>query len=299
MATNPRSNIIQPGDTVALRAKFRGSDGVPTDLDLFPSVSIIQPSGGVVTGPTSIGVTKIAVGEYEFNYCVGLHPPVGVWRDVWTGTLSGFDVMGEFTFQVNTTQMPAINTDGFAHLGDDPGFNYSQVAICNINILLKSLKRRLKSSGKKKTTDAYGNVIYKDCDVYSTDELVSFIAQSLSEFNEIPMFTMFTFDDTPIIEQFHDILVQGSLYLALGAQALIERGREFVINDNGIGFTPPSVSELISSQYDKEMAAWYEKVKLIKMNMRPSCIGLGTLTFTSGASPLIRRLKHLRERQIF
>ena len=83
MATNPRSQVICPGDTVALRARFTGPDGEDVDLDLFPSVSIIQPSGGVAVGPTSQGVMRIGVGEYQFNYAVGLHPPIGTWRDVW------------------------------------------------------------------------------------------------------------------------------------------------------------------------------------------------------------------------
>lgn len=299
MSILPRSEIIQPGDIVALQARFTGPDGEETDLDTLPTVTIIQPSGGVAVGPTSTGVNRIGVGQYSFQYSVGLYPPVGTWRDVWRGVLNGFEVIGEFTFTTFNSQLPSTNTDGFQHLGDDPGFNFSQTAICNINNILKSLRARLKSRGKARRTDEYGNVIYKDCDIYTVDELVAFICQSLSMFNEIPHFTMFTFEDTPIMEQFHDVLVQGSLYLALGAQSLIERGREFNVQDNGIGFTPPTVSELLNTQYSKEMDAWNEKVKLIKVNMRSSPLGLGTLSYTAGASPAIRRLRHLRERQIF
>ena len=298
MATNPRSMVIQPGDTVSLAARFRGPDGSLVDLDTFPTVTIIQPAGGVVVGPTSSGVFRSGVGEYGFEYEVGLFPPIGVWRDVWRGTLGGFEVLGEFTFQVNTTQLPAINTDGYEHLGDDPGFNYSQIAINNINHLLKSLRARLKSQGKHATVDEYGNRVYKDCDIYTTDELVSFVAQSLSMFNEIPHFTFFTFEDTPIIEQFHDVLVQGASLIALSSQALIERGREFQIQDNGIGFTPPTVSEMLNTQWSTELTNWWDKVKLIKHNMKPSPLGMGTLRFL-GASPQFRRLRHLRQRQIY
>jgi hypothetical protein len=299
MAIVPRSDIVQPSDTIALRARFTGSDGLETDLDLFPTVTIIQPSGGVAVGPTSAGVMRIGIGEYQFNYDVGLYPSIGTWRDVWRGTINGWDVFGEFTFTVFTTQLPAINTDGNKKLGDDPGFNFSQTAICNINNLLKSLRHRLKSRGKARRMDDYGNPIYKDCDVFTVDELVAFLCQALSMFNEIPHFTMFTWEDTPILEQFHDILVQGGLYLALGAQALIERGREFQVQDNGIGFTPPTISELLNTQYQKELDAWYDKCKVIKKNMAPSPIGLGTLSFTAGASPQIRRLRNLRARQVF
>jgi hypothetical protein len=291
--------MIQPGDTVALRAKFRDSDGNPADLDSFPLVSVIQPSGGVAIGPTSQGVMKIGVGEYQFLYSVGLFPALGVWKDVWQGTLEGFQVIGEFNFEVGTTQVPALNTDGYKHLGDDPGFNYTQIAICNINNILKSLRARLKSQGKRPTTDEYGNKIYKDCDIFTVDELVTFIARGLSLFNETPTFTYFTFEDTPIIEQFHDVFVQAAFVYSIGAQALIERGREFQIQDNGISFTPPTISDMLMNQYQKEFDNLWEKVKLIKVNMRPSPLGLGVLSFVAGASPQFRRLRTLRQRQLY
>lgn len=298
MAVLPRSSIIQPNDTVALAATF-SADGVPVDLDSFPMVTVIQSSGGVAVGPTSMGVMRIDTGKYQFNYCVGLYPPVGTWRDVWQGVYQGYALIGEYTFTTFNSQLPGINTDGQMKLGDDPGFNFSQVAICNINNVVKSLRARLKSHGKARRLDENGNPIYKDCDVFTVDELVSFVCQSLTEFNEIPHFTLFTWEDSPIIEQFHGILVQGALYLALGAQALIERGREFQISDNGIGFTPPTISELLNSQYAKEMDAWKEKCSVIKKNMAPSPLGLGTLSFSSGVSPQVKRLRTLRARQIY
>jgi hypothetical protein len=290
--------IIMPSDTVRLAAGFKDSAGQFADLDAYPEITIVQPNGGVVVGPTSVGVFRTAVGQYAFDYNVGLGPQLGVWRDIWQGTLNGFSVLGEFTFQVNTTQMPAINTDGYEHLGDDPGFNYSQVAIHNINTILKSVKARLKSAGKHPTVDEFGNTIYRDCDIYTDDELVTFIALSLAAFNEVPHFTEFTFDDSPIIELFHHVLAEGAVYAALASQALIERGREFQITDNGIGFTPPTISELLNTQYQKELDDWRDRIKLIKHNMKPSPSGLGTLRPLSVA-PQFRRLRHLRARAIY
>ena len=298
MATNPRSEIIQPGDTVSLMAKFTGPEGEQVDLDAFPTITVIQPSGGVAVGPTSVGIMRIDRGQYSFNYNVGLYPTIGTWRDVWQGILGGYPLIGEFTFTVMTTQTPAINTDGKEHLGDDPGFNFSEMAIHNINNLMKSLRYRLKNSGKSRTTDEYGNPVYKDCDIFQPDELVGFLVQSLSMFNEYPRFTTFSMENTEIIEQFHDILVQGATYLALGSQALIERGREFPINDNGVSMTPPTISEMLQTQYAKEMDSWEKKCMMIKKNMVPSPLGLGTLSFTGGAAPQFRRLRLLRERQV-
>lgn len=297
MTTRPRSQVIMPGDTVRLRVLFRGSDGLPADLDSFPAITIVGPSGGVVAGPTSSGVFRESEGTYGFDFDVGLMPGIGVWRDIWQGTLNGFSVLSEFQFVVGTTDMPAINTDGYAHLGDDPGFNYSQNAIANINILLKLLRARLKSQGKHKTQDEFGNTIYTDCDIYSVDELVTFLVMALCEFNETPHFTYFTFDDSPIIREFCGILVQGATLMALSSQALIERGREFQISDNGIGFTPPTISELLNTQWSTELSNWYERIKLIKFNMKPSPLGLGTLR-PLAAAPQFLRLRHLRARRV-
>jgi hypothetical protein len=298
MSILPRSEIIQPGDTVMLRARFVGPDGNEVDLDTFPTVSVIQPSGGVSLSPTSVGVMRIGVGQYSFNYNVGLFPPIGTWRDVWTGVVDGFSVMNEFTFTVFQSQLPSVNTDGEVRLDDEVGYNFSQTSICNINNLLKSLKFRLKSSGKAKRTDEFGNIIYKDCDVYNTDELVGYIVRSLSRFNQTPTFTSFTFEDTCIIEEFHDILVQGAVVFALGAQALIERGREYAVTDNGVAFSPPSISELLMNQYNAELADYKEALKTIKVNMKPNPLGLGVLTFTNTSSQF-RRLRNLRARQIY
>lgn len=296
--TKPRSLVIFPGETARLGFLFRGQDGQPKDTDVFPSVSIIDTQGLVTIAPTSQGVFRTGVGEYWFDFILDLNPGFGVWRDVWEGVIDGIPLRGEGTFQVNNTQLPATNTDGFSHLGDDPGFCYSQTAICNINKLLKALKKRLKSSGMRASCDEFGNITYQACDIFSTDELVTFLADSLSGFNEIPMFTMFTFDDSEMISLFFEVLVQGALYKALAAQSLIEKGAEFTVSDNGLGFTPPSVSELLNTQYQKEMDNWYDKVKLLKMNMRASPLGLGGLRIM-GASPQVRRLRHLRERQIY
>lgn len=290
--------VVSGGETIRLGMLFRGPDGLPTNTDTTPLVSIVQPGGGVALTPTAAGVTNVGTGEYVFNFSLSIYPSIGVWRDVWEGYIEGFRVYSEGTFQVNTTQLPAINTDGYHHLGDDPGFNFSQNAICNINNLLKSLRARLKNNGKSRKLDQYGNVVYKDCHVFNEDELVSFLCQSLSEFNGIPVFTFFTFDDTHIIQLFHDVLVQGATYLALGAQAIIERGREFTIQDNGVGINPPSVADILNGQYQTELANWFEKVKYIKQNMR-GALGSGTMTGFGGNSPQVRRLRWLRQRQIF
>ena len=141
-------------------------------------------------------------------------------------------------------------------------------------------------------------MVYIDCDIFSVDVLVTFIADSLTLFNEIPHFTEFTFDDVEFVKMFQNVLMQGALLMALSSKALIERGREFTISDNGINFTPPTVSEMLSTQGSAELTNHTEKVKQIKANMKPSPYGLGTLTITVARNPLISQLRHRRARQI-
>ena len=88
-----RGQTINLTEGVRLRAQFRDASGAPSDLDSFPSVTLIQPSGNVVLGPTSAGVSKIGTGLYEFLYAVGMNGSnLGVWIDRWSGSIGGFSV---------------------------------------------------------------------------------------------------------------------------------------------------------------------------------------------------------------
>jgi len=299
MAIKARGELIDVTDQVNLTVQFRNTAGNPVDTDSFPTISIVQPSGLVAMAPTSAGVARIGVGKYSFIYTVPINGPYGVYNDVWVGYVGGFRVQTQFDFVVLHTQVPAINTDGYAHLGDDPGFQYSQAAIKNINKLLKSLKARLNSSGKAKATDKYGNVVYVDCDIFSIDMLVTFLATALWDFNQVPFFTFFQFDDDNFIEQFGEILVEGATLYALASKALIERGREFTITDNGLNFNPPTVSDLMNTQYSTLLSHYWEKLKMIKASLRPAPRGLGVFSMNSGMNPAFARMRHLRARRVY
>lgn len=298
MAIKARGELIDVTDQVNLTVQFKDNTGMPVDTDSFPQISIIQPSGLVTLAPTSAGVTRVSSGKYSFIYTVPINGPYGVFNDIWVGYVNGYRVEGSQEFIVLHTQVPAINTDGYAHLGDDPGFNYSQAAIKNINKLIKSLKARLNSAGKAKAADAYGNVIYVDCDIFSIDMLTTFLATALWDFNQVPFFTFFQFDDDNFVEQFGEILVEGATLYSLASKALIERGREFQITDNGLNFNPPTVSELMNTQYTTLLTHYWEKLKYIKNSLRPAPRGLGTFSMTSGFNPAIARLRHLRARRL-
>jgi hypothetical protein len=295
----PRGEILDVTDQVNLTVQFKDAMGHPIDTDKFPTISIVQPSGLVAISGTSAGVFQIGVGNYGFIYTIPIDGPYGVFNDIWTGHINGFLVQTTFSFIVNHTQIPAINSDGHVHLGDDPGFHYSECALHNINKLMKSLKARLNSSGKAKSSDAYGNTIYVDCDIFSVDTLATFIATALWDFNQVPYFTWFTFDEDSFVDQFGEVLVEGATLYALASIALIERGREFQLTDNGLNFNPPTVSELLQTQYSTLLSHYWEKLKYIKNSLRPSPRGLGVFSMTSGMNPQWARLRHVRARRLY
>lgn len=302
MAIKSRGQIACDGDIIQLRAEFRNiSTGALTDLTFFPEISIQQPSGNVIFPFTSTGVYHLATGIYGFDFEVSPYSEVGVWTDNWRGSLSpvdGYNQYNQHNFVIYPSQMPQVNTDGYVALGDEPGFCFSQVAIKNINKLIYILKSRLNSSGKAKVKDQYGNDVLIDCDIYTIPQLVTFLIAAIEAFNMIPHFTYFTFEDTDFLNIFGEIIVRHALVYALASKALIEKGREFNISDNGVTFQPPGVSDVLMTQYSTEYTHWQDDVRLIKANMKPQAIGLGTLRPLS-SSPAYRRLRHLRERSIY
>lgn len=149
-------------------------------------------------------------------------------------------------------------------LGKTVKFNFNQEEIKNINILLKGLKNRLNAVGKMKSKDNLGNDMFVDVEIYSTDELVSFLCMSLSNLNLMLKLKM-KFSDETCINDYHELLVQGATIKALASKALLERGREFAIEGNDISFTPPSISDALTVQWQTELHDYMEKIKLLRI----------------------------------
>lgn len=291
-----RADILAPGDVVELTVVFRDGAGTPTDLDAIPSIQLIESTSVIYKDYGSGGVYKLATGTYGYQFTVPLTGPIGVWIDNWAGIMSGTPVNGTFNFVVLAQNVPTAYEDGYAQLGDEPYLNLSQQAIININRLMKILRMRLQSSGRHATTDGYGSTIYENCDIFSVDELHSFLCASLSEFNNTPHFTAFTWEDSMIPDYFGDIIVEGAYIMALASKALIEKGKEYNVTDNGVSFQPPMVADLLNSQMSTLLGLYRDRLKMVKYQMKPSPLGLGTLRI-SAVAPQFLRLRHRRERQ--
>jgi hypothetical protein len=139
----------------------------------------------------------------------------------------------------------------------------------NMDMLIGLLKARLNSTGKTQTTDQYGNVSYVDSDVFTQEQLEAFITLSLSEFNATPAFTNYSLVNDGFVNLFSAILVEGAAIQALGAQALIEKGREHTFTEKGFSFTPPDISNMLNSQFQTLLHPHIETLKHIKSHDMP------------------------------
>lgn len=142
--------------------------------------------------------------------------------------------------------------------------NISSEGQNNYNTLVDLLKNRLQSNGKSKSNDEYGNVVYVDVDIYGREVLQSFIDLAVSEFNQTPHFTNFTLENSKFVDCFAEVLVEGATLYALSSKALIERGREFSIDSGGISFVPPSVADMLNTQFSTLLTHHWDKLKTIK-----------------------------------
>jgi len=290
-----RGEHVRVGEIIELKALFTNSAGIPITLSELPHVQIIQPNTAVYRPFSSNGVYRFGY-SYALQVQIPLAYRLGVSSDIWIGQDGyGNIVRGSFNFIVVNTDIPSNPIDGYAHLGDLPSTNLSQTAIININRLMDILRKRLQSSGMRYTTDSDGNPVYEPCDIFTVEEMYSFLCSALSEFNSTPHFTSFTFEDQVVLD-FFDVIVEGACIMALASKALIEKGREFTLNDNGLTFQPPAVADLLNSQFSAMLGAYREKLKNIKYSMKSKPLGLGTLRIEA-VSPLLLRLRHRRAGQ--
>jgi hypothetical protein len=293
MTTTTRQVII--GRTVVLEIDVRDARGNRIDADSQPQVSIIDSQGTVRRSMSSNDVVRIQEGRYRYSYTVSAIAPTGIWIDHWEAVVNGFPTEARLNFVVLTASAD-IEVAG-AQIGDDPNIQWSEAEIIGLNVLIECLQNRLKNKVQVESTDAYGNIEYVDCRIFTIDELTWFLKCSLSEFNQTPHFTDFTFADSFIYNRYGHIIVEGAFILATAAQMLIEAGREFTITDNGITMNPPPLSTVLNNELSHFINRHTEMLKYIKNSIKPSPVGFGGFRVLA-VSPNYMRLRHLRQRRI-
>ena len=287
------------GQYIDLYVRFKDISGAYADTDATPKVKIVDSNGTTLQSLSSSGVSKLtdSTGLYKCSFKIPLTARDGYATDYWEAKIGDQAVTATFSFDIIDGGTVTKDTEEDFVPGNEYTFDFTRTEAEAIDKLLKILKKRLKNDGVRKVPDGAGGYTEEACFIFNNDELTCFLVNSLSEFNQWPHFTEFTFSDPQTTGIFLDIIVQGAMLLALAAQSLIERGREFTITDNGVTYQPPQVSEILNSQYGTQLAYYKEKLKMIKTSLKPAPKGLGTFRVTA-VSPNFLRLRHLRERQI-
>lgn len=294
MVTTTRQVIL--GQTVVLEIDIYDARGTRLDADSVPAVEILDSNGSTVRPLSSTDVVRVQEGRYRLNYRVPDTAPTGIWVDHWRAQVNGFVTETRLTFIV-LTAAASIDAAG-SQIGDDPKIQWTEAEICGINILMHQLRCRLSDFNlKHETLDEYGNVKLVDCPIFTDDELLCFLCNSLSEFNQTPHFTNLGFDSPIIHVRNAHVIVEGAFILATAAKMLVEAGREFTITDNGITMQPPQLSGVLNNELGHFVSAHAERLKQIKWSMKPAPTGFGSFRVLA-VSPNFLRLRHLRQRRI-
>jgi len=298
--SNTRAKAIR-GEVVTLSIQYYGIDGLATNTDSTPEITLKDLQGTTVLGPTSLGVSRSDTGLYVYSYTVPSLADKGNWSDSWNASIGGISVQNVFQFLVVDE---ASSTAGTIRLGDDVAFDFNDAEILGINTLLKFLKARLRNNGKKPVRDqfgaiqydSYGDIVTEECNVFSDDLLICFLCQALSEFNMVPFFTSFLFSDPVIYKLFAAAIVEGAYVFALASQALLEKGRDINLSEGGINYQPPMLGDFIQSHYSSWLTSYRERLKFMKNSIRPGPVTFGT--FNLGSSPAVQRLRHIRGKRL-
>lgn len=292
------------GQQIEFYARFQDQAGNPVQTDTTPQVEITDSNGAIALTLTNTGTGAVLddPGLYRFTWSIPLTATDGYHMDRWVAAIGGETVTATFMFLVKEGGSVEVDIAPTFHpdsSGPAAEFNFTKCEADGISCLMRLLKARVKNDGTSKVETPLGSGVFIDvpCPVFSDSELICFLVNGLSEFNQQPHFSNFSFCDADIIGIYADVVVQGAQLVAMSAQALIEKGREFVITDNGVTYQPPAISEILSTMYTTQLAAYRTKLKEIKMSLKPSPKGLGTFRVTA-VNPNFLRLRHLRARQI-
>jgi len=240
---------VNQGQIIRLEIQYYDQSGNFVDPSTTPTVSILDPTNTIIFSANgSTGVTRQDIGLFYYDYTVPVNGILGGWQDIWSVKVGSLPLNTNLSFVVNMLINPVAATAGQEI---DP--QLSQTAIQNVLLLMNLLRARLGSDGVRRKRDSFGryvldangNYILEPCNVFTTDELYKFLKASLAEFNSIPHFTAFTFNDPNFVNTFQHELTEGAFIMCMALQGLREKGREFQMTDDGLSYQPPMIADYL------------------------------------------------------
>lgn len=259
--------------SIRLDVTFHDVDKEITDPSSLV-VSIYDPNNvAQVTeaeiGPLSSQIQWVGTGQYYFDYTVPAGGLEGTWIVRWGGVLSGKSFLKDDLFSV-VSDITTIAAPGVVFEND------TKLQFAN------TLRTYLKDRDPR-------NYAFQD------EEIGVFLDGALADVNLWPTATNFNWDSVP--QNWLHVVSVGGQVMALYAQSLIEAGREFTINDQGINFNPPPVHQAMLSVAQSLVQSYADLKERAKYHIKPGPAAIGTYRVLA-INPMLARLRHLREKRI-
>lgn len=124
--------------------------------------------------------------------------------------------------------------------------------------LLAQLNSLLAAIGQQKVLDDTGNTSYVTVNIFKDEDLNTFLGLSEKAVLNVLKSTFDVNVTNP------DLVVEHAAYLALTGRSLLEKGREYKVEDAGMYFDPPNLSDHMINVVHLLMDNWFKKVHLIR-----------------------------------
>lgn len=125
--------------------------------------------------------------------------------------------------------------------------------------VIEKLNTLLSNAGQQKVVDDAGKTSYIPVKIFEDKDLQNFI-----ELSETAVQNVLKKEPGVAIGLYPELVVEHAFYLALISRSLVEKGREYVIQDNGLAYEPPHISSHMSSLATTVFENWLRKVQLIR-----------------------------------
>lgn len=121
------------------------------------------------------------------------------------------------------------------------------------------------------------------------------IDQALHYVNSEPPGTDYNYVNYP--RRWLHLLAFGGSAFALKRQMILEKAKEMAVNDQGIGWQPPPMSDVLRVAAENWEKLFVEHTEKVKRNHRPQPRGLGSMQ-TAAVAPTILKFRHLKSGRV-
>jgi hypothetical protein len=127
--------------------------------------------------------------------------------------------------------------------------------------IIEFVKIRLNSKCDRLCKDEKDNSVIVKGEIFKDEDLkiaIEMAAKEVAVFASKPSSAYLE-----IMQTYPTLVAQGAVITILGGHSLLEKGREFNYEDNGIYLNPPNLSDTLMQQYQTEYSAYQNKLAML------------------------------------